>query len=352
MNDKKINSLIVKKEITIYDIAKELNISPSTVSRALKDHSSIGTETKRAVKKLAKKRGYQPNVLAASLRKNKTNTIGVIMPLINRPFISSLISGIEIGAKEAGYNVIISQSHDNYENEVAIANALYASRVSGLVVSLGMETQNYDHISQFIKHHIPVVFVDRVTKELNSDLVIIDNFSAGFEATQHLIEQGCKRIAHIGGARHRNIYKGRLDGYVEALKKHGLPVEEDLIIYNENLSSEEGIKCAERLFELTNKPDGVFCSNDTTAISVILCAKKNGMKVPQDLAVVGFNNDPASLIIDPPLSTIMHPGIDMGRLAAQQVLKHKEHNDIERSETIELKTQLIVRASSLRKGIN
>ena len=340
-----------KKEITIYDLAEELHLSASTVSRALQDHYSIGKKTKEAVRKLALQKDYRPNTLAASLRSNKTNTIGVIIPLINRPFISSLISGIEMAAKKAGYNVIISQSHDEYANEVANAAALYASRVTGLVVSLGMETQNYDHLRQFTQHNIPLVFFDRVTKELNTDLVVIDNALAGFDATNHLIEQGCKRIAHIAGAQHRNIYKERYEGYLEALRKHNMPVDPDLVLHTNYLSLEDGFKCAEKLFNLDNPPDGIFCANDTTAISVIQFAKKRGIKIPDDLAVIGFNNDPLSEIIDPPLSTIAHPAVDMGRLAAQQVLKQKEQSDIVRSETIVLKTTLIVRESSLRKPV-
>lgn len=340
-----------KKEITIYDIAEELNVSASTVSRALKDHYSIGEKTKAAVKKLAMERDYRPNILASSLRSNKTNTIGVIIPLVNRPFISSLISGIEMEAKEAGYNVIISQSHDNYANEVASAQALYASRISGLVVSLGMETKDYEHLKLFIDHNIPVVFVDRVTKELNTDLVVIDNEMAGFEATHHLIEQGCKRVAHIGGAQHRNVYRRRFDGYLRALKEHNLEVDEELIIHNNLLSFEDGCKAATHFFEKAHPPDGIFCVNDTTAISVIQCAKKRGIKIPDELAVVGFNNDALSEIIDPTLTTIDHPGVDMGRLATKQVLKQKEKREILHSETIILKTQLIVRESSLRKRV-
>jgi LacI family transcriptional regulator len=338
-----------RKEVTIYDIAKELNLSASTVSRALKDHYSIGQKTKQAVKKLAEKKGYQPNVIAASLRRRKTNTIGVIMPLINRPFISSLISGIEIGAKEAGYNVLISQSHDSYETEVANSHTLYSSRVSGLIVSLAMETQKYDHFKQFVRQNIPIVFVDRITKELNSDLVVIDNTFAGFEATNHLIEQGCSRIAHIAGQQRRNVYRDRLNGYREALEKHQIIIEDELILTHNYLSFEDGFNCAKKLFELKNPPDGIFCANDTTAIGVLQYAKKNGIKIPDDLAVIGFNNDPMTEIVDPPLSTIEHPANDMGRIAIQQVLKTKVNREIVRSETIVLKTNLIVRESSMRK---
>lgn len=338
-----------KKEVTIYDIANELNVSPSTVSRALKDHNSIGKETKEAVKNLALKRGYRPNRLAASLRNKKTNTIGIITPRINRHFISSLVSGVEQMANTSGYNVIISQSHDKYENEVTNAQALYSSRVGGLIVSLAMETNNYDHFNQFIKNGIPVVFVDRVAEELNSDMVIIDNFLAGYEATCHLIEQGCKRIAHIGGAQRRNIYRERQRGYIEALKRFNHKIDEELIINNEVLSSEEGFKSSQRLMNSSNPPDGIFTANDTTAVSTIQYLLQMGIRIPEEVAVVGFNNDPISLIIDPPLSTVTHPAEEMGKIAAKQILKRKEHSDIINSETIVLRTQLIERKSSLRK---
>ncbi len=338
-----------KKSITIYDIAQELKVSPSTVSRALNGHYSIGKETIKAVKKLADKKGYRPNSIAASLRSNKTFTIGVIISWINRPFISSLISGIEQAANQEGYNVIISQSHDSFQNEVENAKALYDSRVSGLVVSLAMESTNYSHLDQFIKNNIPVVFVDRVTEELDSDIVVIDNFAAGYMATEHLIEQRCKRIAHIGGVQHRNIYHDRERGYRKALEDYNIKIDEEIILHNEVLNSEEGLKSASKLLSLKNPPDGIFTANDTSAVSVIQYAKNKGIKIPQDLAVIGFNNDPISEIIEPQLSSITHPAVEMGILAAKQVLKHKEHGDKVQSEKIIMKTEVIARASSLRK---
>ena len=338
-----------KKGVTIYDIASELKVSPSTVSRALKDHYSISKEMIKEVKKLAQKRGYRPNSIAASLRSNKTNNIGVIISWINRPFISSLISGVEEEANKAGYNVIISQSHDSYENEVANARALYDSRISGLVVSLAMGTQNYDHFSQFIKNNIPVVFVDRVTDELNSDRVVIDNYAAGFNATKHLIEQGCKNIALVCGSQSRNIYRERESGYLAAMREYNMPINEDYIYHNDVLNAEEGFRIAEHLLSMDTPPDGIFTVNDTSAVSIIQYAKDKGIKIPDELAVIGFNNDPVSLIIDPQLSTVGHPAIEMGRLAAQQVLKQDKFKDVAKSETVMLRTELLARASTLRK---
>jgi LacI family transcriptional regulator len=336
-----------KSEVTIYDIAKELNVSPSTVSRALKDHHSIGKKTKKAVIKLAEQRGYQPNAIAASLRISRTNSIGVITPWINRPFISSLISGVEMTVNNSGYNVIISQSHDKYESEVNNAQALYNSRIEGLVVSLAMETRKYDHFDKFIKNNIPIVFVDRVPEEVNTTKVVIDNFAAGFKATEHLIEQGCKRLAHIGGAPHRNVYRDRRDGFIAALNKYQIDVDDQLIIESDALSSEEGHKIAEQLLSLSDRPDGVFVANDTAATSVIQVARDKGISVPDELAIIGFNNDPVCTIIAPSLSTISHPAIEMGMLAAQQVLNRE--GDIVSKQTILLDTEVIIRASSKRK---
>ena len=338
-----------KREVTIYDIARELNVSPSTVSRALKDHHSIGKKTKKAVLKLAEERGYQPNIIASSLRSNKTNTIGIITSWINRPFISSLISGVEMAANKSGFNVIISQSHDSYENEVANAKTLYGSRIEGLVVSLAMETTNYDHFQKFLKKNIPVVFVDRVPDDLNTTKVVINNYESGFKATEHLIEQGCKRIAHIGGVRHRNVYSERMNGYVAALKKHGLEVDSNLIVESDRLSSEEGYRIAEFLINLDARPDGVFSANDTAAVSFIKYAKSVGVNVPEEIAVIGFNNDPISTIIDPALSTVSHPAFEMGKLVAAQVLNQgRLPSELIQAQTIMLETDLIIRESTLR----
>lgn len=335
-----------KKEITIYDLAKELNVSASTVSRALKGHSSIGKKTTRAVKKLAEEWGYRPNNIAASLRKNRTNNIGIIVPWINRPFISALISGVEAAAKASKQNVIISQSRDKYQNEIQNVAALFESRISGLIVSLAMETQTFDHFQRFTDNNIPLVFVDRVPKDWNCHKVVIDNYAAGFKATQHLIEKGCKRIAHFGGALHQYIYDERQKGYIDALKKSNLPIDETLILRGDILSAKEGIKLTKYLLDLENPPDGIFSANDTSAVSAIQYAKSKNLNIPDDLAIIGFNNDPVCLIIDPQLSSITHPAIEMGKIALQQAMKIHSNDDLIVSQTITLKTELIERKSS------
>lgn len=342
-----------KKEVTIYDLAKELNYSPSTISRALNNHSSISKKATKEIQKVAEKLGYRPNSIAASLRNNKSKTIGIMIARINRPFISSLISGIEEVARGAGYNVIISQSNDKYENELSNAKALYESRIGGLIVSLGMETKNTDHFKLFTDKNIPLVFVDRVPDEYNSYRVIIDNYSAGFKATQHLIDQGCKRIAHFAGAQHVNVYGLRKKGYVDALKKNGLDIDEELILDLNTMSLEEGKAATEKLLNMNFPPDGIFSSNDTSAVSAILCAKERGIKIPEELAIIGFNDDPMASIVEPALSTVSHPAMQMGRISAQKVLEHSTGQlDPGIAQITILDTEVIVRNSSNRKGKN
>ncbi len=338
-----------KKKITIYDLAKRINYSPSTISRALNDDKTISKKATKLIKEAAAEMGYRRNILAASLRNSKTNTIGIMIARINRPFVASLISGVEDYARKQGNNVIISQSDDIYENEVNNAKVLFDSRISGLIVSLAMETKDFSHFEQFVDQRIPIVFVDRVPEEFNSYKVLIDNYAAGYKATKHLIEQGCKRIAHFAGAQHRNVYKDRMNGYLDALKEHNLPFDKELIIKFKTLSFEEGHKAAKKLLAMDPMPDGLFSSNDTAAVSAIMYAKKNGINIPKDLAVIGFNDDPMASIVDPALSSITHPAYQMGKIAAQRVLNHSEETyDSTVSEMTIMSTELVIRESSKR----
>ena len=339
-----------KKEVTIYDLAKELKFSPSTVSRALNNHKSIGKKTTKEIQKAAKEMGYRPNSIAASLRSNKSKTIGIIVARINSPYMSTLISGVEFSAKKAGYNVIISQSNESHENEVRNAKALYDSRIGGLIVSLAMETKNADHFKLFTDNNIPVVFVDRVPQDFNSYRVIIDNYAAGFRATQHLIDQGCKRIAHFAGSRYINVYNLRMKGYQDALEQNGFEVDDNMIKNLKTLSLEEGKAATEKLLNSSSPPDGIFSSNDTAAVGAILCAKKMGIKIPDDLAIIGFNDDPVASIVEPALSSVSHPARKMGEISTQRILEHSSESfDSGVSEITMLDTEIIVRNSSLKK---
>jgi len=336
------------KDVTIYDIAEKLNLATSTISRALQDHHTISKKTIKKVKETAEKMGYVPNTLAAGLRGNKTKTIGVLIPTITQPFLSSLISGIEIAAQKSGYTVIIMQSHDSYKEEVNMAKALYSNRVSGVISSLAMETRDTSHFDQFISNNIPLVFVDRVPKNFNTFRVIIDNYAAGYKATKHLIDQGCTRIAHLtAGSEFGNLYNERKRGYLEALNDHNIPVDENLIIYLNAVTYEEGVKASNKLLDLNPLPDGVFASGDIIAVSAVQTAKKRGFKVPEDIAVIGFNNDPISQIIDPNISTITHPAEKMGKASADIILKNlKSDKKDDVKEITFLNTEVIIRESS------
>lgn len=338
------------KDVTIYDIAEKLNLATSTISRALQDHHTISKKTIKKVKETAEKMGYVPNTLAAGLRGNKTKTIGVLIPTITQPFLSSLISGIEIAAQKSGYTVIIMQSHDSYEEEVNMAKALYSNRVSGVISSLAMETRDTSHFDQFISNNIPLVFVDRVPKDFNTFRVIIDNYAAGYKATKHLIDQGCTRIAHLtAGSEFGNLYNERKRGYLEALKDNNIPIDENLTVYLKAVTYEEGVKASNKLFDLNPIPDGVFASGDIIAVSAVQTAKKRGLKVPEDIAVIGFNNDPISQIIDPNISTITHPAEKMGKASADIILKNlKSAKKDDVKEITFLNTEVIIRESSKR----
>ncbi len=338
------------KNITIYDVAHALSVSATTVSRALKDHHSIGKDTKKKVKKMALAMGYEPNAIASGLRKKKTHTIGVLVSQINRPFISSLISGIEEVANKNKYHVFITQSHDSYEKEVEDIKAFYNNRVDGLIVSLAMETKKYDHFLPFLKNNYPLVFADRVTYEIETDKIVVDNFEAAFKATSHLIQQGYKRIGHLAGAQQRHMYKKRLDGYTAALIKHGIQPEESLIYYS-NLSQQEGWNGAKLLLGQTVKPDAVFAANDTSAVGFMQYAEQlTNYSIPHNLGVVGFNNDPISSIVRPKLTTINHPAMEMGKKAAELVLTKISGNSYTTiPQTITFNTDLIIRESSMKK---
>ncbi|MBF4487587.1 MULTISPECIES: LacI family DNA-binding transcriptional regulator [unclassified Flavobacterium] len=336
------------KHVTIYDIAKKLNLATSTISRALKDHHSLSDKTIKKVKQTAREMGFVPNTLAAGLRGNKSRTIGILIPTVTQPFLSSLISGIEIAARKSEYSVIIMQSHDSYEVEVDLAKSLYSNRVSGVICSLAMETKDTSHFKQFSNNNIPLVFVDRVPRDYDTFRVVINNHLAGYKATKHLIEQGCKRIAHLtAGSEFGTLYNERKRGYIDALLEHDLPVDENLIISLKQMTYEEGVKACNYLFDLKEAPDGLFAPGDILAVSAVQTAKKRGIKVPEEFAVIGFNNDPISEIIEPNISTITHPAEKMGKAAAELIIKNlKSAKEEDAKEITFLNTQVLIRESS------
>lgn len=338
-----------KPRITIKDIADKMSLSFSTISRALHDHPAISNETKIKVKQVAKEMGYFPNSIASNLRTSKSYSIGIIVPRLDVHFHSKAISGIEEFTYKSGYNVTIYQSKDSYEREKAITQNLQTNMVDGVIACLATETQDYSHFNKFKKHNVPVVFYDRVPPDYDANKVIIDDFLSALKATEHLIEIGCKNIAHIAGNQNTPIFQARLEGYKEALTRHNLAINEDYIFPTKELSYEEGQSCAKKMLDCTPRPDGIFCANDYTAVSAIQVFTKAKLKTPEDVAVVGFSNYPISRILEPSISTIDDRAFIMGETAAKFLIRLiEEKNTIVASETMVLKTELIKRQSTNR----
>ena len=334
-------------EITIHHLARELKISASTVSRALNDNDRISEETRKRVQQKAIEMGYRPNVLAANLRSKRSMTIGVVVPRIDRYFFSSAISGIEDYAWTKGFSVIISQSNDLLIKEANCVRNLYNNRVDGLIISISMQTNEDKHLRLFSERNIPILFFDRFCPTIKSDRILVDDFNSGYKITSHLIERGCKRIAHIAGPELLNIYKDRKDGYLKALNDVGIPIPEGYLEVT-GLTKEEGKQAFSRLMSLPNPPDGVFCGNDTTALSALEYCQKYQLRVPEDVALVGFSDEPFSSAVTPSLSTVKQPGYEMGFLAAQKIIHRIENiNSVIPFEEIVLPAQLIIRNSSI-----
>ena len=342
--------LKIEKEVTIYDIARQLDISPATVSRALNDNPSVSISTRKKINALAEKLGYRHNMFASSLRLQKTHSIGVILHELNSQFITSVLSGIEKIATEAKYNIIIGHSAEKADLEAANARTLFHKRVDGVIASLSFETQDLSHFKQFQSKNIPVIFFDRVFEEGDDAKVIINNFQAGYNATAHLIEQGCKRIAHITSTLKRNVYSERMRGYKQALLDHKLKFDDKMVIID-GFKEEDAVRSANRVLSMKTTPDGIFITNDYCAAAVMQILKDAGKRIPEDIAIVGFNNDSIGKVVSPKLTTINYPGFEMGQVAARSLINHlKGVWDMTLSNTVVIKSELIVRESSLKKG--
>lgn len=331
------------KKTTIHDISKILGIDSSTVSRALNDSPRVSKKTKEIILNKAKELGYQRNTLASNLRTNKTQTIAIVIPRISRYFFATVIAGIEETAQNQGYNVIICQTLDSLEKEKKIIDTLIANRVDGILISISMETLSYEHLESYRNLGKPIVFFDRPCYLKNCINVTIDNYQASFIATEHLILKGCKYIAHFSGKQEIELYKERKKGYLDALKKHHLAIDDNLI-FESNLSEEDGVASAKKMLKIKNI-DGLYSSNDTAAISAIQFLKSKNIKIPQDIAVVGFNNDPISAVIEPSLTTINQPGFEIGKQASNELLSQIK-NEQSRSSSITLSSELVIRDSS------
>ena len=339
-----------EKEVTIYDLAEKLNISIATVSRALKNDPVVSKKTKKKIFDLAEKMGYRSNHFARNLRKQQTNTIGFIVHELNSNFITSVLAGVEKVTTEAGYDLIIAHSSETFSKEAANAKNLFHKRVDGLIASLSFDTKTLDHFKPFTEKGVPVIFFDRVQQDDSSTAVIIDNYKCGYKATQHLIDQGCKKIMHVTASLNRNVYSERYRGYRDALFDAGISFHESLLIVKD-LSEKAGMEAAKQMFKIKPLPDGAFITNDFVAAVFMRTLKEHGLAIPADVAVVGFNNDAIGKLIEPALSTINYPGRDMGEIVARNLINHlRGVSKLQQTKTIIVNSDLIVRKSSMKKN--
>jgi LacI family transcriptional regulator len=331
---------------TITDIAKKLGISPSTVSRALSDHPDISSKTKKQVQKIAKELNYTPNPIAQSLKNNRTSTIGIIVPEIKHDFFSSAISGIEEVAYQSGYTIILCQSNESFEREVVNTNMLMHHRVAGVIVSISQNTKRGDHFRDLIERGIPLVFFDRACEDVKASKVVIDDAKSAYQAVSYLIKKGYKRIAHFAGPIGLEICKKRLNGYKEALNNAKLHFEESLIQYG-GLHEQDGYNSMEFLLKKKLIPDAIFAVNDPVAIGAFQRIKESHLKIPKDIAIIGFSNNKITTLVDPPLTTVNQPSFEMGKKAAEILIGQIENkNKSLEPKTIVLKAELIIRGST------
>ncbi len=341
------------KDITIYDLARELKLSAATISRALQGHPKINKQTKKRILEKAAEMGYRSNTFASSLRSKKTNTLGVIVPRINSYFMATVLAGMEDAASRKGYNLIITNSHESAVKEKAGAAILFNKRVDGLLISLATGTEDSTHLEPFLKKNIPVIFFDRTIELENTISIIIDNYKAAYEATSHLITQGCKKIMHITGSLARNVYSERLRGYKQALKDNKLPLQEKFI-YVSPFNDTTGKEAADIILKLkpAERPDGVFVANDSAAVHCMLHLKAANVVIPGEIAFVGFNNDPISKIIEPNLTTVRYPAYAMGEIAVTNLINIlTKENNAQATNSLVMRSELLIRASSLKKPL-
>ena len=338
---------MAQKRASISDIAKELNLAVSTVSRALSGHSRISEATRQRVWKLAEQLNYQPNHLAAALRKGRSNTLGVIVPHIDGHFFSQVIKGAEAVANRAGFNVLLCQSNEDYGQEQKNVDTMINAQVDGILVSVARTTHDFKHFDKIRKRAIPLVFFDRVLDNGEVSAVELDDFQGGYQSTKHLLEQGCRRIAHFGGPQHIQIYINRFGGYRQALLEHGLTVEDELVIFSDmwQADGEAGMK---QLLALPQPPDAVFSASDFSIVGAMLVLKARQLRIPQDVALAGFSNESFTSLTEPRLTSVDQCCEEMGQAATHLLLELVQERDLDiPPRKIVIQPGLIIRESSL-----
>lgn len=335
----------MNKQATIKDIAKALQISVSTVSRALRDAPDVSLKTRQAVLSLSEKLHYQQNKLALSLQKNQTHTIGVLVPNLDY-VISTMIKGIDEVALEAGYTVMVCQSNESFGKEIINTQRLLNSLVDGFLVCVSSETKTFSHIKNIIDKNLPTVVFDRLCPDLVAPRVIIDNADGGLQATEHLLEQGYKKIAILAGPKNLTISNLRMDGYLQALKKYKKKADPEMIVHCD-FNQQYAYNATMELLSKKQKPDAIFAISDRMILGAMLAVKEKGLKIPTEIGLVGFNNEPVVNLITPGISSVDQPAFELGKTAAKLFIERLFNETMNETEII-LKTRLVVRESSLR----
>ncbi len=337
-------------DVTIKDIARELGVSPSTVSRALSGHPDISKATIERVTRLADKYNYQPNSIALSLRSSRTQTIGVIIPEIAHSFFATIISGIEDEAAKHGYTVMLCHTNETYSRELLHTKSLLSHRVDGLLVGVAKSTQNFDHFKPFTDKDLPLVFFDREPHGVEASCIVVDDEEGACLAVSHLIQQGCSKIVHLAGPTGVSTTDGRLRGYYKALDTYGIEKDDSLVMHCEggiDIDEAEQIT-QQKLIDRKVDFDGIFANNDATAIGAMRALKTAGVKIPVEVAIIGFSDWQIASLVDPPLSSVVQPGYEMGQRAAALFFE-KLTNPQTPAKKITLKLEPVIRASSKRK---
>ncbi|MBQ8673984.1 MAG: LacI family DNA-binding transcriptional regulator [Bacteroides sp.] len=331
-----------KTQITIKDIARALKVSPSTVSRALKDNPDISQETRDLIHAYAKEHNYKPNFLAVNLRASRSNTIGVIVPQLVHHFFSCVLSGIEKAAAEAGYNILVAQSNESCEQEVKIVHSFLAARVCGVIASLAKDTARYEHYEELLNNNIPIVFYDRICTGLKTERVVVDDYAGSFAAVEYMIQTGCKRIHFYGADPHLEITKNRRNGYLDAMRKYKMRVSDDMIHLCD--TRERAIAITPDLLEAPDGPDAFFAINDETASGILYACKLTGKRVPEEISICGFTDGAIAQNTDPKLTTVEQHGDEVGRNAFCILRNKLEGNDKNLNKIV--KTNLVVRGTT------
>lgn len=340
----------MNQRTTIKDIAKELNLSTSTVSRALNDRWDINPQTRERVLEAARRLNYKPNLMSLGLKRSQTYTIGVIIPEFVNSFFAEVINGINSVLQDQNYQLLICQSNESWQTEQNNIRFLESRYVDGYIVSVSHDEANRDYYLAMLEKGTPVVFFNRICEGVPAPKVIVDDHKWAYEATYHLIRQGCRRIAHLMGPDNLSVSTHRLSGYLDAIKSYGLAMDDDLVVPC-GIFLEDGEAAAMRILQMSEKPDGIFAVNDPAAIGAMKVLKRHGVRIPEDIAVIGFSESPMATVIEPNLSSVAQPTFEIGASAARLVLEWIQSERIPRTSQIKLDATLNIRESSLKSGL-